>query len=243
MTDSHYSLESFESGLSEVRLLLDIPGKSDTSPAQANALRRAAVVLLVSHFESYLKSIAEEFIDQIGDGRLESRRIPLGIRELHTLPRLSAIMETNDSIQRGALLKNLSNTMALWNESAKPSRGTLKPELLSRQVTSANAESIDKLFALMGHTSNVCDGDIDIHGTGDNMIESSSIRLGLKDVVKCRNDIAHGDIDRQPTKEDSDRYLRFLCSLASRLQRKADALTGPYMSVAGGDAAGNPSNV
>jgi hypothetical protein len=37
-------------------------------------------VLLVSHFESFLKTIAEDYIDALAGARLESRHIPRGVR-------------------------------------------------------------------------------------------------------------------------------------------------------------------
>jgi HEPN superfamily RiboL-PSP-like protein len=219
------SLEDFEAGVSEVRLLLEVasatpPGESKS--AIGNAVYRACVVLLVSHFESYLKSIAENFSDTIGDGRLESRQIPRGIRELHTLPRLGEIMECNNNEQRSVLLKKLQPLMALWNDSAKPPSGIINSAVLARTVSNADDQTIDDLFQLMGSSSKVCDGDLDIFEDSDTV--SVNIRFGLADAVKCRNDISHGDLSRRPTEEDVRRYIAFLKGLAQRLDRKASAL-------------------
>lgn len=225
------ALEQFEAGVSEVKLILGLDGASEPPNIdQDNALRRAAVVLLVSHFESYLKAIAEEFVDAIGTGVLESRQIPRGVRELHTVPKLTEILDTNDPTQREALLRKLQPITALWNDNAKPPPGTLSPRLVARQVTNAHSETIDALFKLMGSELDVCDGDLDIPAEADSPTVTSNIRYGLKDIVKCRNDIAHGDVDRKPTKEDVARYLSFLTALAERLQRKASALTALYAS-------------
>lgn len=198
----------------------------DTSALDApakNAIYRASVVLLVSHFESYLKSSAEAFMDSIGDGTLETRRIPRGIRELHTLPSMTAILECNDDTQRQALLKKFHPSMVLWVDDAKPSPGTLKPKTLSREVTSAASFKIDRLFALMGLSNPVCDGDLDLVVDGETV--SFDIRMALEDVVLCRNEIAHGYEQRRlPTEEDVLRYMLFLNGFAERLSRKTDAL-------------------
>lgn len=220
------ALGDFESGVVEVRLLLglkeaSLAGESLTSE-HFNAVYRACVVLLVSHFESYLKSTAETFIDCIGDGTLESKRIPIGVRELHTVPKLAEITESGSPTQRHALLKKLHAVTALWADEAKPSNGTLKPEVLSRVVTNADSATIDKLFTLMGLPTAVCDGDLDLVKDGET--NPVDIRLSLRDVVKCRNDIAHGDADRLPTDEDVVRYIEFLSALAQRLERKGAAL-------------------
>jgi len=220
------ALTQFESGVAEVQILLqvcetDAPGTSKAD--RDNAVHRACVVLLVSHFESYLKGIAETFSDTVGSGSLESRQIPRGIRELHTLPRLSEILDSNDNTQRTVLLRKLQPVMALWNESAKPPPGTLSSSVLTRTVTNADSGTIDKLFTLMGNAGFVCDGDLDVVDA-DGDAAPVSIRFSLADVVKCRNDIAHGDVSRRPTDGDVDRYVRFLEAMARRLDRKASAL-------------------
>lgn len=221
--------DEFASGQAEVRVLLSLCVDSDDPEdlERNNAVRRASVVLLVSHFESFLRVTAEDFIDVLSSGTLEARSIPTGIRELHTLPRLQDIVGTNDPVQRHSLMKKLSDVSALWNDTAKPSKGTLQASRLSREVTSAKAEKIDNLFQLMGSPVPVCDGDIDIAQEDDDVV-SLNIRLALTDVVQCRNDIAHGDSSRKPTQEDVDKYLTFLTALANRLQRKADGLAEAF---------------
>jgi RiboL-PSP-HEPN len=222
------AFEQFAAGVAEVRLLLELCS-SEFAPAvndvdRDNAVHRASVVLLVSHFESFLKLVAENFTDSVGSGQLESRQIPKGLRELHTFPKFSEILDCNNETQRAVLLKKLQSVMALWNDTAKPSPGTLKASVLSRTVTNADSETIDGLFSLMGSTVSVCDGDLDIPDDEGETLPSN-IRLGLTDVVKCRNDIAHGDVSRRPTDGDLERYIRFLETLAKRLDRKAAALT------------------
>lgn len=199
----------------------------DSLSDQDNSVRRASVVLLVSHFESYLKSTAEEFIDSLSSGNLEARRIPVGIRELHTVPKIEEILSSKDAAQRHNLLRKLSAVSMLWNDTAKPAKGSLDARLFSRQVTSARPEKIDNLFELMGSTHSVCDGDIDIR-VGDGETVTSNIRLALDDVVKCRNDIAHGDSSRKPTDNDVERYTEFLVAFAARLERRTQGLISSF---------------
>jgi hypothetical protein len=222
------ALDGFDGGVAEVQLLLQM---AETDPAEGvdrldrdNAVHRASVVLLVSHFESYLKAVAEEFTDTVGNGTLESRQIPKALRELHTLPRFAEVLECQNDVQRAALLKKLQAVMSLWNETAKPPPGTLSSSTLSRTVTNADSQTIDELFRTMGSTGAVCDGDLDVPDADDQQVPVN-IRLGLTDVVKCRNDIAHGDVTRRPTGGDVERYIRFLVALGKRLDRKAAAIT------------------
>lgn len=217
------ALDGFEEGVREVELLRAIVIEPDRASAQESiTMCRAAVVLLVSHFESFLKSIAEEFVDAVGTGNVTSGRLPNGLREAHTIPRLQEILQSQDSTQRSSLLRKLGDVTSLWNESAKPSSGTLKPRVFARLVTSATPEVIDKLFDRMGAKGRVCEGDLDVHHNGE--VETVNINFRLNDIVKCRNDIAHGDSERKPTPEDVARYTRFLDTFAARLQRKATAL-------------------
>jgi hypothetical protein len=220
------ALETFSDGTVEVDLLrkLAVAAEQRGGTDETNALCRAAVVLLVSHFESYLKTIAEEFVDAVGTGQVESSRLPRGLREAHTLPRLESIVTSRDEGQRSALLKRLGGIAALWNDEAKPPKGALNAATFARLVTSANADVINDLFVRMGNSTSVCDGDIEITALNGEIL-TASIEFSLRDVVTCRNDIAHGKADRKPTPEDIRRYLDFLHVFSERLQRKALALT------------------
>ncbi|QTF73310.1 MAE_28990/MAE_18760 family HEPN-like nuclease [Arthrobacter woluwensis] len=221
----------FIEGISEVRVVLNLSTTGNALNFETgNALRRASVVLLVSHFESFLKEIAIEFIDEIGTGNLEARALPVGVRRLHTLPVLKSIVECGDSAQQQNLFKKIHDVAALWNDSSKPPRNVLKGELLRRQVTSARPDVIDGLFAMMGSSTGVCDGDIDVPLADGTDVVPTSIRLSLEDVIRCRNDIAHGDSSRRPTAEDLERYIQFLATLAGRLQRKATGLAASVVS-------------
>lgn len=219
------ALEVFEEGASEVDVLreLAIAAENRGSISEANALCRAAVVLLVSHFESFLKMVAVDFIDGISTGQLESRRIPKGVRETHTLPHLEQILSSGDQGQRSSLLKRLSEVATLWTDDAKPPSGALKSSTFSRLVTSARSQVIDELYARMGSPNKVCDGDLEITDI-DGEVSTTNITMSLRDVVDCRNDIAHGSSDRKPTPDDVERYSQFLKAFSARLERKAGSL-------------------
>lgn len=230
------AFDEFTSGIAEVRTLLsmchpnstreerDGPQKEDEAERQ-NAICRASTVLLVSHFESFLKTIAEEYIDAISGGGIASKAIPIGIRELHIIPRMEDIIRAPNSNHRAPLFKKITDYTCLWVDDAKPPARLLKASLLSRIVTNSDSDVIDKLFFTMGASAPVCDGDIDVQLGDENTPTPVNIRLTLRDVVKCRNDIAHGDVSRKPTPEDVDRYILKLEALARRLATKATTLS------------------
>lgn len=223
------AFDDFASGITEVQTLLSLcTGESNHDDvlidARRNAVCRAATVLLVSHFESFLKTTAEEFIDAIATGDIASRAIPLGVKELHSIPRMEEILTTKDAKQRATLFGKITEYNCLWVAEAKPPPRLLKSEVLRRIVTNPGSDVIDKLYELMGAATPVCDGDIDVELADRGVPEPVNIRLMLRAVVKCRNDIAHGDVTRIPTSEDVDRYIRQLEAFARRLEARATLL-------------------
>lgn len=213
------SFNDFTAGVAEVDELTRCAPDPAVSLTGHNAVFRAAVVLLVSHFESYLKGLAEEYVDWLSDGLRESRSIPVPLRELYSIPRLEEIAKAQDPGQRAALLKKLDEFTCLWKETAKPPRGLLKPRTLVRVVTSASPDVIDSLFEYFGDHQRPCEGEIDFDISGE--VSSLRIRLALNDIIDCRNSIAHGDATRIVTDLDLTRYRAFLSSFAQRLDRKA----------------------
>lgn len=222
MTNS--PLERFRDGRAEVEKLMQLAPDQIEERTAHNAVLRAAVVLLVSHFEGYLKLSCEAHVDWLSDGTREARSIPRGLREVYTIPLLEQIVQSRNADQRWGLLKKVRNVNCLWVDDAKPARGILDPAVLSRQVTSAHPDVIDTVFGLIGCSSPVCDGDIDFEDAEE--VRSLNIRRGLIDVIECRNDIAHGDVSRLPTREDVDRYMAFLQALTDRLERRMEGLRG-----------------
>ncbi len=148
------------------------------------------------------------------------------------MPRLAEVVACNDITQRFALLAKLGSISSLWNDSAKPSKGTLRTSVISRTIHNADSECIDKLFQMFGLTEQVCNGEIDVWDDELEIEQSDDIRTRLKDIVKCRNDIAHGDMDRRPTRDDVRRYLIFLTHFSRRLDRKQRQLIERYESFA-----------
>lgn len=76
--------------MEEIKTLLTLlpSGNLRKNRAASDAINRAATVLLVSHFENYLKSLAEEFIEDISQSGKCVETISQGLRELYFQPRL-----------------------------------------------------------------------------------------------------------------------------------------------------------
>lgn len=221
--------EDFKAGINEVACLTELLPEDTGTLQQQNVVHRAAVVLLVSHFEGFLQGIAREFVDLIGTGELTSKRLPTKLRELHTLPVLEEVLNSKDAQQRHSLLKKLDRATVLWKDDAKPAARTLKPDALSRVVVNAHAHVINELFHIMGEIHPVCAGELDV--PVDEETQTIRIEGFLTDLVSCRNDIAHGDQERKPTSVDVERYSRVLLALAERLNRKMRARADSVLAV------------
>jgi hypothetical protein len=231
VADLGQPLETLREGIGEVRSLLELEGGLTSKvTVQKNAILRAGVVLLVSHFESFLKSIAEEFADSIDGAQVKASALPDEIRELYSVPMLQQISSTNDDTQRRALLKKMAPVVALWNDGATVGPGTLRAKPLVRVVTNCGSDVINELFRLMGGSQNVCDGDIDVIDRESGEKKAPNIKLSLRDIVDCRNDIAHYGLERKPTRGDVLRYIRFLEAFSERLDLKAHELLGSIVS-------------
>jgi hypothetical protein len=223
----------FDEGVAEVQLIsLQDPTRSGLggNEALASAVQRSACVLLVSHFEGFLKELGEEMVGTLIDAEPQMRKLPQALKELHSLPRLEEIARCNNSQQRHALLKRLDEIAILWNPTAKVDRQRLNPSVVSRTVTSAQPDVIDELFTTFGANTAVCDGDVDVIDPQTGDTSPVNIRTRLDEIIKCRNDIAHGVADRKVTHADVDRYVAFLDTLAKRLCARADLALGVLMT-------------
>lgn len=219
------ALQAFGEGVKEVRLLSDqdplrggLGGDADAE--LSSALQRGACVLLVSHFEGFLKDLAELVVEVLVAAQVPMKHLPQQLREAHSLPRLDAVMKASDPQQRASLLKKVSDVAFLWNPDAKLQPGKLDSKTVARVITSANAECIDAFFDMLG-TAPVCTGHLDV--LDGEAMTPVGIQTRLTEIVTCRNDIAHGGADRKVTHQDVDRYTTFLEAFAQRLFALAKA--------------------
>ncbi|MBS3179905.1 MULTISPECIES: MAE_28990/MAE_18760 family HEPN-like nuclease [unclassified Pseudoclavibacter] len=213
----------FEANKAEVEVLLHSLSSTATTDME-KVVCRASVVLLVAHFEGYLKDLALEYVDQVDAMDYESQMLPFALRDLHVQPRIDEISATRDGQQKRKLLEKLHGSSVLFASGAKPSKGTLKSAVLARRVTSARPDVIDQMFAYMGSLDKPCDGALDFESVTTGELVTRNIRFSLEEVVQCRNDIAHGDAGRSPTREDATSYSEFLLHFARRLHRAKSAL-------------------
>lgn len=221
MSESSSFLD-FRQGLEEVRRILKLANgnaATDQDPELPATLLKGAVVLLVAHFEAYLKSIAEEFSDAALNGERAASRIPMSLRMLHTRALLDEIRSARDEQQLQNLLsKKLVSNSKSWVSSARPDKQAFRDGLLKRQVTNATADCINELFRLMGERRSVCDGDVEV-STSEQEDHPVNIALSLRSIVQVRNNIAHGNEHVPLTDLDVQSHVLFIEAFAKRLDR------------------------
>jgi hypothetical protein len=230
------SLAEFKDSLKEVETLLLLnpmksldrsqTGSSATGRDVANAITRSCTVMLVSHFEGFVKAGLTELIDEICRARPPARRLPDGLLELHTRERIQEIFGTDgpDRITRTRRLFN--NYASLWEDDKSINPKVLSAKILARQFTSAKPEVLAEVFSLLG-VGDLLDR-LDRHvnqailNRGD---QGTSVKVNIKllEIVDRRNKIAHGDRNEKPTPIEVENYMLFLQDVADCLAIVLDA--------------------
>ncbi|USX50818.1 MAE_28990/MAE_18760 family HEPN-like nuclease [Lentzea sp. HUAS12] len=179
------------------------------------------MVMLVAHFEGYVKSALAEFLDEITKAKPPSRRLPDSLLELFTRDRIQEIFHLEDAGERINKTRKLFNVFSdLWDDDRSVNPRLMSSRALVRQFTNAKAESLESVLVLIG----VDDPIVRIEGVvrrrlEDNLHEASGVKLSakLQEIVEKRNKIAHGDLTEKPTIPEVRGYLTFLLCLARSL--------------------------
>ncbi|WP_144440910.1 MAE_28990/MAE_18760 family HEPN-like nuclease [Streptomyces roseifaciens] len=178
-----------------------------------NAVTRACVVMLVAHFEGFVKAALTELIDEICEAKPPTRRIPDGLLELHTRERIQEIFgsEGPDRIHK---TRRLFSTYApLWEEDRSINPQVLSAKILTRQFTNARPEILDNVFRLLDVHDLISQIEAHVNraivNRGD---EATSVKVAVKltEIVSRRNKIAHGDRSEKPTQFEVESYVDFL---------------------------------
>lgn len=220
------SLNAFVEAVQEVADLQQADpmpsGGPPLDPMTTRVIGRACVVLLSSHFERYIYSVNEEATDVLNLNGISGLFLPESLRLLHSRTSVDAMLESGWE-RRGDQLRNFVQDEA-WLWGAHPPRlldherllvwmKAPTPKNLVRYYRMWNIQDIFKSVTRAVHTR-------------------TDLRLKLEELVRKRNNIAHGDPSTEATRGDivsyRDATLRF-CERSDR--RLAHALsrisTGP----------------
>lgn len=224
------SFSDFIESLREVDTLLAITPKEPLSSGKAadqarerditNALTRSCIVMLVAHFEGFIKSALTELIDSICQAKPPARRIPDALLELHTRERIEEIFGTNGP-ERISRTRRLFTTYAeLWDENHSINPNLLSAKILARQLTNAKPEVLETVFSLLGVKDIVVQIDAHVNqaisSRGD---QATRVKTDIKltEIVDRRNNVAHGDKTEKLTTMEVENYKTFLTDVAEKI--------------------------
>ncbi|MFD5824298.1 MAE_28990/MAE_18760 family HEPN-like nuclease [Lentzea sp. NPDC060358] len=225
------AIGDFIESVQEVELLLradEAPENALPSPGERrnrrdlkNALCRAGLLMLVAHFEGYVKAALAEFLDEVNGAKPPSRRIPDSLLELFTRDRIQEILRLDDGTQRIHKTRKLFNVYSvLWDDDRAVNPSLLSSRVLARQFTNAKAESLEHVLGLIGVEDALQRVEVAVRKRlDDNSPEATRVNLSakLKEIVEKRNRIAHGDLTEKPTVPEVRAYLTFLLCVARSL--------------------------
>ncbi|MFI9456064.1 MAE_28990/MAE_18760 family HEPN-like nuclease [Amycolatopsis sp. NPDC052450] len=222
------SLEAFVDSIQEVEILLSAeerpekslpePGSRRGSRDLKNALSRAGHVMLVAHFEGFVKSSLTEFVDAICDAKPPSRRVPDALLELFTKERIQELSRIEDGKQRASRTRRLFAVYSdLWDEDRSINPKLVSGTILARQFTNAGPESLGAALMLIGAEDPIDEIQADVRARG----EFANVNVGVKlqEIVDKRNKIAHGDLSEKPMYSEVRDYLLFLLKVAEAIDK------------------------
>lgn len=182
----------------------------------ANALYRGSVVLLSSHLERYLESLAVEAIDAINSAKLNVKRVPETLRLTQIKHLISKAHEAKDITKKSDAIRELISNHEWFLDDTKPCE-RLSGDYLISGFDNPLPKRIQDLFRYFDIS--------DVVGLAVNLDTSEDrplIELKVKELVEKRNSIAHTGMTTDLTRVDVVIYLR--CS--RRLVRGIDVIAG-----------------
>ncbi|MBB5854956.1 MAE_28990/MAE_18760 family HEPN-like nuclease [Amycolatopsis umgeniensis] len=220
------SLKSFVDSIREVEVLLNAEGRPEKSLPEPgdrrdsrdlkNALSRAGLVMLVAHFEGFVKSSLAEYVDAICDAKPPSRRVPDALLDLFTKERIRELSQTEDGKQRALRMRRLFAVYSdLWDEDRSINPRLISGSVLARQFTNAGPESLGAALMLVGVDDPIGDIQGDVRSRGG--LAKVNVGVKLQEIVGKRNKIAHGDLTEKPVNSEVRDYLLFLLKVAEAI--------------------------
>lgn len=215
------SLAAFASGIVEVRDLErgdpTSRGDAPTDPQLARVVGRASVVLLSSHFERYIYSVNEEAAAVLNSTPDTPAQLPELFRLLHSRSAIDGLVETGWE-HRGSGLRNLIVTDAwLWTDELPG--GVVDHRRLLDWMKAPTPQNLVRYYRCWG----VADIFASITRTAHTRTD---LRLKLEELVRKRNNIAHGDPTTEATRLDMRGYESAALRFCERADRRLAGVLG-----------------
>lgn len=185
------------------------------------ALTRGALVLTCSHLQGFFLSVVQEFLESIDRAELNAGDLPPSLRSQLCL-RFPFPAELRDDLEK--IEHAHRNYASLWVDDAPIPQGTIRTESLGDPSANPWPSTIQSLL------ENVDVDIFDYIGRAAGSERVNGIKTYVKELVKSRNKLAHGDDSVQVTSDDVRRLMqwstRFARATDQALGAKLEELTG-----------------
>jgi len=195
-------------------------GATPIQPETTRVVGRASVVLLSSHFERYVYSVNEEAATHINASGVLGSRLPEVVRLLHSRPTVDGLLETGWERRTQQLEAFVQAEGWLWTAGMAGALDHKRLLLWMKAPTPANLVRYYRCWGI----ENIFDAITRAAHT------RKDLWLKIDELVRKRNNIAHGDPTTEATHADVRSYrdsaLRFCERADKHLASALAPLTG-----------------
>lgn len=184
-------------------------GQLPFDPEITRVVGRASVVLRSSHFERYIYAVNEEAANAVNAASPPGAALPESLRLLHSRSSLEEMVETGWDRRAEKLRAFVQEEGWLW-EAQRP--GRLDHERLLTWMKAPTPKNlvryyryweIEDIFAAVTRAAHT----------------RTDLRLKLDELVRKRNNIAHGDLTTEATRADIRAYREATLRFCERSDR------------------------
>lgn len=208
------SLIAFERAVQEVAELQQADptpkGQTPADPITTRVVGRASVVLLSSHFERYFYSVNEEATSLVNAAGIFGDNLPEPLRLLHSRASVETMLETSWEHRSQMLREFVQREAWLWGQQT---RGTLDHERFLTWMKAPTPQNLVRYYRYW-HIQ-------DIFRSVTRAVHTrTELRLKIEELVRKRNNIAHGDPTTEATWGDIRSYREATLRFCERSDRQ-----------------------
>jgi hypothetical protein len=189
-------------------------GAAPVDAGRTRVVARASVVLLSSHFERYVYAINEEAARVLNESQVFGDSLPEDVRLLHSKPSIDGLLEQAWESRAPGLTQFVASEAWLWREAMV---GVLEHERFLSWMKAPTPHSLLRYYRYWGIQ------DI-FEAITRQQHTRTNLWLKIDELVRKRNNIAHGDATTEATTADVRSYreaTRVLCERAERQLARA----------------------
>ena len=208
------ALTGLKLGLDEVTDLIRADptprGGMSPDPALTRSVTRACIVILCGHFEQYLRAINEGVTELINLSQIEGDALPERVRLQHSQVAIDELAGMEWTHRADALQQFVHVDAWLWGQTMK---GPLDHARIIRWMRTPGPNEVLRLYQLWGIP------DVFTAITRSDRWRSDFF-LRLDELVRKRNNIAHGDLTVEATIGDIRAYRLTVAAFCDRADRR-----------------------